>query len=60
VTNWGTLNRKVFGRMGFAVQKSDIEDITNCKQYAIEKLLMILQVKIDKYRDNYKEDTTVH
>ena len=59
-TNWATLNRKVFNRMGFQILKNDIEDIVNGKQMAIEKFLMILKVKVDKYRENYKEDTTVN
>ena len=59
-TNWGTLNRKVFNRMNFQVLKTDIDDIVNCKQYAVEKFLIILQVKIDKYKEMYKDDTTVN
>lgn len=58
-TNWGTLNRKVFNRMNFQVLKIDIDDIVNCKQYAIEKLLVILQIKVEKYKESYREDTTV-
>ena len=58
--NWATLNRKVFNRMKFQIYKNDIDDIINQKPYAIEKFLVILQVKIDKYSLHYKDDTTVH
>ena len=59
-TNWGTLNRKVFNRMNFQVLKTDIDEVVNCKQYAVEKLLVILQIKIEKYKELYREDTTVN
>ena len=58
--NWATLNRKVFNRMKFQIYKNDIDDIINQKPYAIEKFLVILQVKIDKYSLHYRDDTTVH
>ena len=58
--NWNTLNRKVFNRMNFQVLKSDIEDIVNCKQQAVERFQLILRIKVDKYQNYYKDDTTVN
>lgn len=58
--NWATLNRKIFNRMNFQVYKNDIEDLVTKKPFAIERFLAILQVKIDKYLSNYKDDTTVN
>lgn len=37
--NWNTLNRKVFKKLGINIFPKEIEDIINCKQYAIEQIL---------------------
>ncbi len=47
--NWETLNKKVFKRLGFQMNKSDISDIVNCKSQAVERLLVRLQKTIAKY-----------
>jgi len=40
-SNWDTMNRKVFGKMGFNFNKEDISDIVNYKPLAVEKILKI-------------------
>lgn len=45
--NWGTLNTKVFRRLGgFEVKRGDVEAIVNCKPGVIEAVLMQLQQKV--------------
>lgn len=51
-SNWDTLNRKVFSRMSFTYGSEDIADIVSCKPLAIEKMLKILKIKMDIYREN--------
>jgi len=61
--NWNTLNRKklssffnslekVFKKMGFTLNKNDIEDVINCVPEAIERVIKIVQIKIEKYRES--------
>lgn len=44
--NWGTLNQKVFKRLGYEVKRGDVESIVNCKPGVIEAVLMELQQKV--------------
>ncbi len=48
--NWATLNQKVFRRLGFPLEKGEIEAAVNCKPGAIELLLMRLQKHIAEMR----------
>lgn len=51
-TNWDTLNRKVFSKMGFTFSKEDINSAVSCKPMAVEKMLKILRVKQDVYQEH--------
>lgn len=44
--NWYLLNRKVFSKMNFELAEEVIEDLVGCKPGMIEKVLLMLQVKI--------------
>jgi len=44
--NWHMLNRKVFKKLGFEVSDEVIHNITNCRQWAIERFLLLLQSKV--------------
>jgi hypothetical protein len=35
--------------MGFMIQSPDIEDIINCVPLAVERVLKVIQVKIDNF-----------
>jgi len=48
--NWGTLNQKVFRRLGFVMDKGEVESLVNCKPGAVELLLMRLQKHITEIR----------
>lgn len=48
--NWATLNQKVFRRLGFAMDKIEIDTVVNCKPGAVEILLMRLQRHIADIR----------
>ena len=42
---------QVFKRLGFVVVKQDCEACCNCKPGAVERVLKLIKVKIDKYRE---------
>ncbi len=48
--NWATLNQKVFRRLGFPVNKEEVDAIVGCKPGAVELLLMRLQKHIAEMR----------
>mmetsp|Transcript_5530 Transcript_5530/g.8248 ORF Transcript_5530/g.8248 Transcript_5530/m.8248 type:complete len:205 (+) Transcript_5530:568-1182(+) len=39
LSNWNTLNTKVFKKLGFLLSKQDIENVINCVPDAIERVL---------------------
>ena len=47
LTNWNTLNNKVFKKLGFQIEKQDIEKIINSTPNFIEKILYFVKSKID-------------
>ena len=49
--NWSTLNQKVFKKIGFQVQKADIEAMCLCKPGAVERVLKLVKYKIAAYRE---------
>lgn len=49
--NWSTLNQKVFKKIGFQVQKADIEAMCNCKPGAVERVLKLVKYKVAAYRE---------
>jgi len=48
--NWATLNNKVFRRLGFSVDKTEVSSLVNCRPGAVELLLMRLQKHISEIR----------
>ena len=44
-----TLNQKVFKKMGFQLQKEEMDALCNCQTQAVERLLKTLQMKMAKY-----------
>ncbi|XP_052771654.1 sperm flagellar protein 1-like isoform X16 [Mya arenaria] len=48
LANWNVLNKKVFGKMNFELADDVINDLVCCKQGMIEKVLLMLQVKIKR------------
>lgn len=52
--NWATLNQKVFRRLGFQMEKVEIDSVVNCKPGAVELLLMRLQKHIADIRAGRK------
>ena len=43
-----TLNQKVFKKLGFQLQKEDMDGLCNCQTQAVERLLKTLQMKMAK------------
>ncbi|CAG9316559.1 unnamed protein product [Blepharisma stoltei] len=58
VTNWNTLNVKVFRKMGFQIARTDIDNIVNCNPETIERVLKVVQDKINEYKDRKSEQET--
>jgi len=44
-----TLNTKVFKKMGFALQKEELDSLSNCTPQAVERMLKKLQQNMAKY-----------
>lgn len=53
--NWATLNQKVFRRLNFMLEKSEIDAIVACKPGAVEVLLMRLQRHIAEIRSGKRQ-----
>lgn len=49
--NWSTLNQKVFKKLGFQVQKTDIDAMCLCKPGAVERILKLVKYKISAFRE---------
>lgn len=63
--NWYYLNRRVFARMNFELAPDVIDDLVMCKPGMIEKVLLMLQVKITRAqyargRQNDKPEADQH
>ena len=48
--NWATLNSKVFRKLGFHVDQSDVQDVCTSKPGAIERALLDLRAKLATYK----------
>lgn len=48
--NWATLNQKVFRRLGFTVDKAEVDAVVSCKPSAIETVLLRLERHIADIR----------
>ena len=51
MTNWNTLNAKVFRKMGFQLARTDIEKVVNCVPDAIEKVLNLVLSNMNSMKD---------
>ncbi|CAD8163437.1 unnamed protein product [Paramecium octaurelia] len=51
LSNWNTLNTKVFQNLGFQLTQNDIEQLISAQNGAIERVLKILKLKILNYQD---------
>jgi hypothetical protein len=54
LTNWNTLNSnayavKVFRRIGFSVERADVETVIRCEPAAAERVLETLKANIEAY-----------
>ncbi|KRW99159.1 Calponin homology domain [Pseudocohnilembus persalinus] len=49
--NWNTLNQKVFKKMGFQISKIDIDHVVGAVPDAIERVLKVVQIKLEKYSE---------
>ena len=47
--NWNTLNTKVFKKIGFAMQKEELDALCNCTPQAVERMLKKLQQNMARY-----------
>ena len=48
--NWATLNKKVLRRLGLQLHPSDVDDLINAVPGAVEKILLLLQHFMAKYK----------
>ena len=46
-SNWNMLKTRVFPKMGFLANNSDIEEVINCKKLAVENFLSVLRGKLE-------------
>ncbi|EGR27238.1 sperm flagellar protein 1, putative [Ichthyophthirius multifiliis] len=46
VYNWETLQQKVFRKLGLQISKQDINNIINCVPESIERVLRVIQIRI--------------
>ena len=51
LTNWNTLNAKVFRKLGFQLARSDIENVVNSVPDAIEKVLFVVRQNLEAARE---------
>ncbi|CAD8077543.1 unnamed protein product [Paramecium sonneborni] len=52
LSNWNTLNTKVFQNLGFQLTQNDIQQVISAQTGAIERVLKIIKEKIINYQDN--------
>ncbi|CAD8043090.1 unnamed protein product [Paramecium primaurelia] len=54
--NWNTLNAKVFRKMGFQITQKDIDAVIQVIPEAIERILKVIQVKLDMFLDHQEQN----
>ena len=59
IYNWNTLNGKVFKKMGFQLQKEELDALCNCTPQSVERMLLQVQTNMAKYgaRQNEAPDS---
>ncbi|XP_035674797.1 sperm flagellar protein 1-like isoform X2 [Branchiostoma floridae] len=55
LSNWGTLNRKVFNKLNFQVPDDVMRAVCNCKPGVVEVVLNQLRLKIGAYMERRKK-----
>ncbi|PRW60873.1 sperm flagellar [Chlorella sorokiniana] len=50
--NWGTLNQKVFRRMGFVLAREQQETVANAEAGAIERVLKLVRAKMARFQES--------
>ena len=53
--NWTTLNQRVFKKLDFVLAKSEIEAVVNCDPGAVERVLKLVKVKLEKYTERQSQ-----
>lgn len=51
VSNWDTLNVKIFRKIGFQLAKTDIDKIVNCAPDAVERVLAVIHQHINEFKE---------
>jgi len=54
--NWNTLNQKVFKKIGFQLSKTDVDNVINCQPEAVERVLRLVQLKVEKFFDKPRQE----
>ena len=54
--NWGTLNRKVFSKIGLKLNNNTISQLANCHHGTIEKILLALHAKVNNADVDYFQE----
>lgn len=53
--NWTTLNQRVFKKLDFVLVKSECEAVVNCDPGAVERVLKLVKVKLEKYNERQSQ-----
>ncbi len=53
--NWTTLNQRVFKKLDFVLAKSECEAVVNCDPGAVERVLKLVKVKLEKYSERQSQ-----
>ncbi|CAG9310393.1 unnamed protein product [Blepharisma stoltei] len=56
LNNWNTLNVKVFRKIGFQIARTDIDKIINCEPEAVEKVLHLVQEKLEEFKERKSDE----
>lgn len=57
--NWNTLNRKVLRKYGISLSSNEINDIVNCKQFAIEQVLAKIYNRLFNVKSQTQEEIRI-
>jgi len=53
--NWTTLNQRVFKKLDFVLAKSECEAVVNCDPGAVERVLKLVKIKLEKYNERQSQ-----
>ncbi|CAD7972241.1 unnamed protein product [Amoebophrya sp. A25] len=57
--NWNTMNKKVLKKLGFQLHPSDIEDVIKAVPGAVEKVLVLMQHYMARYKRQQEQGESV-